>query len=318
MENELFNLLCKYLENSKHENSIELNIQELFNIILKYKKNKYLNSVNIVLNSPSYQNVATFFPKNRAIEFYVNSFFTMIQYNSKVMELNKEQHIAFLYSELFAVSLHEIEHTNQYAKVKSLMDNSFEKKLLKYTEAGNSMVFFKLLMEEIIQSKKIFLSIDSIKKRLSKNYAQWMKIYNQLYDCILSERLANIYSYSIVKQILSKNEELELIYYIISLKLMYTYFDEYKLFKQSNEKIVLSPTIKLLETMVNSGYYKKVPFNWYSNDNQECLKNVLSLFDFETRYKYGLPITLEEYYESKNELEKVKGKLQKKYNLYYR
>ena len=141
MEQELSELLHNCLEKSQKTGEIKINIAHLFSTIYKYRKNKYIKSFVVQKGENDHDRVATFFPKSRTIEFYTSNFNEMVAYNAKIIGLNERQFQAFLYSELFSILLHEVEHSNQLAKVKSIVDNSLEKQLLKYTEIHDSAFF---------------------------------------------------------------------------------------------------------------------------------------------------------------------------------
>lgn len=179
---------------------------------------------------------------------------------------------------------HEIEHANQHrmidkentmeAKILNLCMNNFNK-IKEINEIVQEALRTKMVTEKEIQQYYDFTS--NIKYATYKNY----------YELAPQERLAEIKSHKKMINILSeiKTEIPQIIKYesiCIGKNMLKGYTNE-----------IFSPTIKYI-TECNRKIGLNM-FDWYDENTEKTRKLAEQKYDLETRLKYGLPITKEEY-----------------------
>ena len=143
-------------------------------------------------------------------------------------------------------------------------------------------------------------------------YNIWNDAYEKkFYNTILLERLAEYTSYSTLTRTFYDKSGYEYFYLLSLAYLKNIMIRGYKL----ESGIITSPTITTIEFLKDNKFYYDIDLDWYTTDKRECLDNLINLYDFNTRYKYGLPISVDEYKEQVEDVRKINKKLKKKYKV---
>lgn len=183
--------------------------------------------------------------------------------------------------------LHEIEHANQERTVTE-KDNLEAKILYAARPRVNNPNEYPL-------EKKS----EEIAKMLLRTV-----LYHANYIYSPMERMAEIDSYKRMKHILSLSD--------IDISDIIQYTDEMVLKNQivAYDDTCLSPTIRFVKTLWQ--YDEENPldkFEWYSENDQECLKNSIEMYPFEQRIRCGLPIEEQKKLKLINKLNKINKNL---------
>lgn len=180
--------------------------------------------------------------------------------------------------------LHELDHGNQERTLKE--EDNMEAKILYACRPRINV------SNECSADKKL--------EELAKELIRTVLYYDN-YKYSAMERMAEISSYKKMKRIisLSKIEISDIIQYfneMILKNLIGAYDDTY-----------LSPTIRFIKMLWQ--YETENPlakFDWFSEDEEECLKKSIELYSFEERIKWGLPVEQEKKVRLQNQLKLTK------------
>lgn len=180
--------------------------------------------------------------------------------------------------------LHELEHAKQEKIISE--ENGMESRIISLSIPNSSMINSELAPAEIA---KDFLN--SLKR---------MYVYTKNYIYVPHERMAEINSYQKIINIISLCE--------LDLPNTKKYLDDALL-----RNFILgyddtfSPTVKYFKELDN---YRKNGLNdldWYSENEDECLKKSIELYPFNQRIKWGLPIEKEKKLEMINKYKSIKS-----------
>lgn len=265
---------------------------KLLELLLKYSIDKkeidkkyYENIISIISNDNQLENyvenfkfvnsdffLAQYQPYCKSIVVSNNAINLEINDNKKIVNLlNNNESYIFKYLIAMQLILHELEHARQ-TKISS-ETNSFEQKI------------FKLESCDVISYKK-----------------HW--------DLIPSERLAEIYSYNLLSEILSKVKKIyPNIFEYISESLLFSYIFGYvKCYFDDGKFNNYSTTVSFIKKIGKKD--QLLNLDWYDENNNIFLSKC-SKFSLEERLKYGLIITEDEYKDKSKKLF-----LTKKWNQY--
>ena len=181
--------------------------------------------------------------------------------------------------------LHEIEHGNQERIINE--EDNLEAKILCACRPRVN------ISNEYSANKKV----EEVAKILFRT-----ALYYANYEYSPMERMAEISSYKKMKSIISLDK--------IDLSNTTQYFNEMILKKliEAYDDSYLSPTIRYIKILWQ--YDKENPlakFDWYSEDEEECLRKSVELYSFEKRINWGLPVEKEKKVRLQHQLIKVKN-----------
>ena len=308
MEEELYKIFNDCLIVNPNENhEYKINIYQVITTIYKYKKNKKLKKFVIIKEKSKNNSLALYAPKDKKIFIFAENLAL-----SGINNANRRcsDQLMILY-EFIQVLIHEIEHSRQYSLIKDSKEKSLEKQLLSMTSLFDDKMLDSFL-KRYIKESNMKVNRKEFKTMHETMYNVWDKAYKtKFYNCMLIERLAEYESYTTLLNVFNDDENFKLLKYISFAYLKNIMINGYKLEKG----IVTCPTISTIEYFKENGFYRDIDFDWYDEDKNICLENITNLYDFKTRYKYGLPITITEY---KDEVQKTKSankRLKKKYGL---
>ena len=226
--------------------------------------------------------VAKYVASKKAIYMYINGVTELYQRLSQFrLPLNVYERNIYNYLVLIQILLHEIEHANQSKIMNTSSD--IESTILKYsTGLIDRDIFRKLLSEGY-----------SLKGAL--NYTNLLKFnrdinYENNYNNAPHERIADIKAWEEVQDITGIiKEDVPYLHDFVK------YIKYQKMFSGYEQKDgeVISPTI---EYLIQSGYQEQMDrFDWYNENYNICLNNVMDDYILKERMLYGLPISMEEY-----------------------
>lgn len=304
MKDDLFELFKIFVENGYNNkeivfsddiylsNSFYNNLYDLIEVISKYTSYKFLKKVKI--KGKKFNDTTT-------ISDYGFKDKTLLIYMSNILEYIKEEvlnkpnvdlidYYKYLYYIIFSAILHEREHVMQYQLMISPFNQSIEKDILKFVDLFHKNRLTKLSKEKLKQSKmKVSrVNIFNSKKEICKIYNT---LYNKHYFLDPMERLAEIRSYTIMKQIFQNKDEYEYYYFLSQFKIISSIITSYDLINET----VISPSISFMNKISDAITHENIPFKWYSENQIQCLENILSTLSLKERLLYGLPITYDEY-----------------------
>ena len=180
--------------------------------------------------------------------------------------------------------LHEIEHANQEKMYHEGTERSFESKLISAC-SEHDIIFLGLL--------------DYGPRVINEAYNRLHKLKKEFYAYNPEERLANINSYSTLIEVFKhlKDKHPKLLEYF-----KFNHLFSLSAAHEDAKNIGICPTQVFLDKTMRHREWEN--FSFYSDDDDELIRNVMAKHTSEFRFKYGLPV-------SDDELEKHKEKILK-------
>ena len=302
----LFNILDDQI-NATLEN-FTYKIDNLYDFIYFFNKNKYFSDLIVKPGLPDDNSFGNYDLKNKTISIYAQA---IIFNRMKELEgLDNFKKVSMVYFDLIRCLAHEIEHSKQIKLKNAILNNTLEKRLL-VSNFLNDDYYIEDLAFKIISSKKMTPSISNIQKIIFSIKKIWCDLYHENYNSVLIERLADINAYSFLEHLYHDNPKYNLCFDYAQSNKFICYASGYKFTKEA----VIAPTVDFMEKLSSTVLLKEIPFEWYDPNPLECYKNIKDLYDFKIRLKYGLPLSLDEYYTIINMAADKTNNFEKKYKI---
>lgn len=272
-DKELLNLIKKYIIIGKDIDMSFLN-KALEILKEKYRLEKYIlnNEIYLAKNSNFLMNYNLY---SKTININYEAVFKKLP--SIFDDLENYESKLCLYCSVLSNLIHEVLHGSHYKKC-ILNKNDYETKLLKISYYNNHIkpiLQFKKLLEK---NSKILTNLLCLKSE--KNYS----IYKLYYDCSLQERLANIDTFEIIKNIAILADSETLFHYAKYMQLKY---------------------------MLDAYYYADNPTEFYLSKFKEKLPKIKEEINLDTKLRLGLLVSNEEFNLKLKKLNDLRHNLKK-------
>lgn len=291
MELEILSLVFSYA-NGKRE--LDQNyFKEIISIAQKYIQGYDLKGVKFFKESPNIPNgrltLAAYDQYSKYVNCYVNrinKYITLLQDRYKDIISDDEMSV-FVHLELAYLMLHEFYHSTE-DKIRKLDICDLEKAVVSICRI--------ITTDEKSKMLKDGLSEYDIGKLYKERANLYFDIYYKNYNYAPNERRAAINGYDIITKAATyiKNEYPNVLNYLLA-KIQCYKFRGYEKDNINGIDVVKSPTVMFVEDIYRNGVRDYIPFDWYDENINTCLNNVKSIYSFDERFQYGLPIDYEEY-----------------------
>lgn len=273
MKDKIRDLLCRYTDNNMYADYEFL--QELLNILVKRYGTNSVKGVIIISDN------------QKGISDFENSLIGInLKYINNELIKNCWYKDAKLNLYLFNISvmlvfIHEFNHFRQVAKYKNLLHSEeFLDKLF-----VNSFVMMCSSNVDLVNIHNNTNYTDSV---------QMDNFYNEYHDCLAVERSAQIDAYRLIIEIIAPiQQKLDQVYY----RFLYEYYsyklNEYFLI----DDVIISPIDKMLIYMEDCFTFQDASINTVDDEENidDFYNDIISEYNITDRFRYGLPITREEY-----------------------
>lgn len=281
MESKLLRLIFDYSKNGKLVDKAYL--EKLIDLVIDSKGiSKYVQNSEIVSNGTEETMdgilLAEYRPNRKLIRIYSEAMERMLEEHDRYQVLfNGIEQIFYKNVFITQIILHELEHANQRKIIEK--DDTLESKILKTSITNIDIDLVSTLLNE-------GFTLDQILYYIRREKALREEHYLLLPD----ERLAEIRSHQEIARTLEPIKEytpnlIEFEKTNILENMLRGYF--------YNEGAITSPTLEYAAASKRIDKLKS--FQWYDENNQECLRKVKNELSLKKRVTYGLPIDTNEF-----------------------
>ena len=281
MESKLLRLIFDYSKNGKLVDKAYL--EKLIDLVVNSKDiSQYVQNSEIVSSGHEETMdgilVAEHRPNRKLIRIYSEAMERMLEDHDRYQELfNGIEQIFYKNVLITQIILHELEHANQrkIAEKEDTLESSILKASL--TVIDEEMLF--KLLSQGFTAEQVSRYIRAEKRLRAENYL-----------ILPDERLAEIRSHQEIVGTLEPIKE-----YTPNL----IDFEKTNVFENMlrgysyNQGRIISPTLEYMKIRKNIDKLKE--YEWYDENDQECLKKTKAAFSLKKRLNYGLPIDTSEF-----------------------
>lgn len=281
MESKLLRLIFDYSKNGKLVDKAYL--EKLIDLVVNSKDiSKYVQNSEIVSSGTEETMdgilLAEYRPNRKLIRIYSEAMERMLESHDKYQELfNGIEQIFYKNVLITQIILHELEHANQRKITEK--EDTLESSILKASlTVIDEEMLFKLLSQGFT-AEQVSRYVRAEKRLRAENYL-----------ILPDERLAEIRSHQEIVGTLEPIKE-----YTPNL----IDFEKTNVFENMlrgysyNQGRIISPTLEYMKIRKNIDKLKE--YEWYDENDQECLKKAKAAFSLKKRLNYGLPIDTSEF-----------------------
>lgn len=281
MESKLLRLIFDYSKNGKLVDKAYL--EKLIDLVVNSKDiSKYVQNSEIVSSGTEETMdgilLAEYRPNRKLIRIYSEAMERMLESHDRYQELfNGIEQIFYKNVLITQIILHELEHANQRKIAEK--EDTLESNILKASlTVIDEEMLFKLLSQGFT-AEQVSRYIRAEKRLRAENYL-----------ILPDERLAEIRSHQEIVGTLEPIKE-----YTPNL----IDFEKTNVFENMlrgysyNQGRIISPTLEYMKIRKNIDKLKE--YEWYDENDQECLKKAKAAFSLKKRLNYGLPIDTSEF-----------------------
>lgn len=281
MKSKLLRLIFDYSKNGKLVDKAY--IEKLIELVVDskdlgdYVKNLAIEENGIAETLDGFL-LAEYRPNKKLIRVYFEALNRVLEAHDKYQVLfNGFEQIFYKNVFITQIILHELEHANQRKIVEK--KDTLESNILKASlTVINEEMLFKLLSQGFTV-EQVSRYIRAEKRLRAENYL-----------ILPDERLAEIRSH---QEILSTLEPIkEYTPNLIDFEKTNVFENMLRGYSYDQGRII-SPTLEYMKIRKNIDKLKE--YEWYDENNQECLKKAKATFSLKKRLNYGLPIDTSEF-----------------------
>lgn len=281
MESKLLRLIFDYSKNGKLVDKAYL--EKLIDLVVNSKDiSKYVQNSEIVSSGTEETMdgilLAEYRPNRKLIRIYSEAMERMLEDHDKYQELfNGIEQIFYKNVLITQIILHELEHANQRRIIEK--EDTLESKVLKTSVTNIDIDLVSTLLNEGFTIDQILYYIRREKTLREEHYL-----------LLPDERIAEIRSHQEIVRTLEPIKE-----YTPNL----IEFEKTNVFENMlrgysyNQGRIISPTLEYMKIRKNIDKLKE--YEWYDENDQECLKKAKAAFSLKKRLNYGLPIDTSEF-----------------------
>lgn len=281
MELKLLRLIFDYSKNGKLVDKAYL--EKLIDLVVNSKDiSKYVQNSEIVSSGTEETMdgilLAEYRPNRKLIRIYSEAMERMLEDHDRYQELfNGIEQIFYKNVLITQIILHELEHANQRRIIEK--EDTLESKVLKTSVTNIDIDLVSTLLNEGFTIDQILYYIRREKTLREEHYL-----------LLPDERIAEIRSHQEVVRTLEPIKEytpnlIEFEKANILENMLRGYF--------YNEGVITSPTLEYASASKRIDKLKS--FQWFDENNQECLRKAKKELSLKKRVTYGLPLDVNEF-----------------------
>ena len=184
-------------------------IDDLYDYIRMINSNRYFRDIEIRNVLPDDGALGFYSFAERKVVLYLQAITAL-----KINEFSKQEPevaVPMVYFDLMFKLIHEIEHSKQYSLLFSKANNSLEKGLIEHTMINDEQYFNKLAYA-LLTRDGIVPSMSNIEQKSYELRNLWYNLYQQNYDAVTFERLADINSYIFLESVFKDSSKYRMLF----------------------------------------------------------------------------------------------------------